>query len=386
MALDPRGDLVALARALIDIESVSGHEGPLADAVEEALRTMPHLSVRRDGDTLIARTELGRAQRVVVAGHLDTVPVAGNLPSALEGDRVVGRGAADMKGGIAVMLACAASLGEPNRDLTWVFYDHEEVAASLNSLARVPADDLAGDLAILMEPTSGTVEGGCQGTLRFTVETKGKAAHSARAWLGHNAVHDAFDVLARLVRYKPREVNVEGLTYREGLSAVRIEGGAGGNVIPDRCAVTVNFRFAPDRDEQAAKDFCRQVFVGYRPEFTDFAPAAKPGLDREIVRDFVAATGREPRAKYGWTDVARFATLGIPALNFGPGDPGKAHADDEFCPAGDLVACRDALLRYFSGRSTTVPHVSGADARQLLSATPVDESWATELEADRSAP
>ena len=346
MTLNLGGDLVGLARAVMDIESVSGHEGPLADAVEETLRGLPHLGVRRDGDTLIARTERGRAERVVVAGHLDTVPVAGNLPSRLEGDTLIGRGAADMKGGIAVMLACAAALREPARDITWVFYDHEEVAAPLNSLNRLDAE-LAADLAILMEPTSAVVEGGCQGTLRFEIETRGKAAHSARSWLGHNAIHDAFDVLARLVRYKPRQVEVEGLLFREGLNAVGIQGGGASNVIPDRCVVTINFRFAPDRDEQNAKDFCRQVFTGYRPVFTDFAPAAKPGLDRRIAREFVDAAGGECRAKYGWTDVARFAALGIPALNFGPGDPGKAHADDECCPVGDLIRCRDVLLRYF---------------------------------------
>lgn len=349
MNLDLSGDLVALFRQVIDVESVSGNERELADLVEVALRELPHLNVIRDGDTVIARTALGRAERVVIAGHLDTVPVAANLPSKLAGDLVYGRGSADMKGGVAVALACAAALTEPNRDLTWVFYDHEEVEAERNSLTRIAAEHpewLAGDFAVLMEPTGAVVEGGCQGTLRCRVSTQGVAAHSARSWLGHNAIHDAGEILNRLAAYEPRQITVEGLAYREGLNAVGISGGIAGNVIPDACSVMVNFRFAPDRDEAEAKGHCREVFDGFELEFTDFAPAARPGLDRPIAAQFVAAVGGEPRAKYGWTDVARFAALGIPAVNFGPADPGKAHADDEFCPIPELFACRDALLRW----------------------------------------
>ncbi len=349
MSLDLTGDLVSLFRQVVDIESVSGNEVGLADVVEAALRGLPHLRVVRDGDTVVAFTELGRAERVVIAGHLDTVPVAGNLPSRLEGELVYGRGTADMKGGVAVALACAAQLHEPNRDITWIFYDHEEVTAAENSLTRLAAEHpewLAGDFAVLMEPTSGQVEGGCQGTLRFTLTTTGVAAHSARAWLGHNAIHDAADVLARLLRYEPRQVDVEGLTYREGLNAVAITGGIAGNVIPDACTVTVNFRFAPDRDEAEALAHCRQVFEGYELVFIDFALGARPGLDRPIAKEFLAAVGGRARAKFGWTDVARFSALGVPAVNFGPADPGKAHADDECCPVADLYTCRDALLRW----------------------------------------
>ncbi|MGB4271020.1 MAG: succinyl-diaminopimelate desuccinylase [Propionicimonas sp.] len=351
MTLDPRGDLVRLFRDIVDIESVSGDEGDLADAVESALRDCAHLSVLRDGDTVIARTELGRAERVVIAGHLDTVPVAGNLPSWVVGELVYGRGTADMKGGVAVALALAVSLERPTRDITWIFYDHEEVAAEDNSLTRVAAnrpDLLAGDFAVLMEPTSATVEGGCQGTLRFTLTTRGVAAHSARAWLGRNAIHDAGDVLARLSAYQPRSVAVDGLVYREGLNAVGITGGVATNVIPDACVVTVNFRFAPDRDAENALAHCREVFEGYELVVTDLALGARPGLDTPIARDFVAATGGEPSAKYGWTDVARFSALGVPAVNFGPADPGKAHADDEQCPIADLYTCRDALQRWLS--------------------------------------
>ncbi len=349
MALDLTGDLVALFRQVVDIESVSGNERELADAVEAALRPLPHLHVVRDGDTVIASTRLGRAERVVVAGHLDTVPVAGNLPSSVVGDLVYGRGTCDMKGGVAVALACAATLDAPNRDVTWVFYDHEEVDARDNSLTRIAAEHpewLAGDFAVLMEPTSAGIEGGCQGTLRFNVTTRGRAAHSARAWLGSNAIHEAAELLVRLGEYRPREVTVDGLVYREGLNAVAISGGIAGNVIPDTCTVTVNFRFAPDRDADSAMGHCREVFAGHDLEFTDFALGARPGLDRPIAREFLAAVGGTAAPKYGWTDVARFAALGIPAVNFGPADPGKAHADDECCPIADLYTCREALLRW----------------------------------------
>ena len=351
MSLELTGDLVTLFQQVVDVESVSGNERALADLVEAALRRLPHLAVVRTGDTIVARTNLGRSERVVVAGHLDTVPVAGNLPSRLEGDLVFGRGTADMKGGVAVALACAAALDAPNRDITWIFYDHEEVAAEDNSLTRVAREHpewLAGDFAVLMEPTSAQVEGGCQGTLRFTLSTRGTAAHSARAWLGHNAIHDVAEPLARLAAYQPRQVDVDGLVYREGLNAVAIAGGIAGNVIPDACVLTVNFRFAPDRDEADAQRHCREVFAGHELDFIDVAPGARPGLDRPIAQEFLAAVGGEARPKYGWTDVARFSALGVPALNFGPADPGKAHADDEYCPVADLYACRDALLRWLS--------------------------------------
>ena len=351
MDLDPHGDLIELFRGIVDIESVSGNERRLADAIERALRSLPHLDVIRDGDTLIARTALGRAQRVVIAGHLDTVPVAGNLPSRLVDGVVHGRGTVDMKGGVAVMLQLAALATAPSRDLTWIFYDHEEVAAVDNSLTRIAAtrpESLAGDFAVLMEPTSAQIEGGCQGTLRYLVTTRGKAAHSARSWMGHNAIHDMGEVLRRLEQYVPRVVEVEGLTYREGMNAVEIGGGIAGNVIPDRCAITVNFRFAPDRDEAGAVAHCRELMAGYDIDVIDFALGARPGLDRPIAQEFLAAVGGTPVAKFGWTDVARFSALGTPAVNYGPGDALKAHADDEACPVTDLYVCREALLRWLS--------------------------------------
>lgn len=351
MTLDLNADLVTIMRTIVDCESVSGNERELADMVEAALAPYRHLEVTRDGDAVVARTHLGRPTRVVIAGHLDTVPVAGNLPSWVDDGRVYGRGACDMKGGVAVALVVAAALAEPRHDITWIFYDNEEVEATANGLGRLARnrpDLMAGDFAVLMEPTSARIEGGCQGTLRAVVTTRGKAAHSARSWLGHNAIHDAGEVLAILAAYRPRRVVVDGLEYREGLNAVGIAGGVAGNVIPDRCEVTVNLRFAPDRDENNARAHIAQVFSGFEVEVVDFAPAARPGLNAKVAASFLDAVGGEPVAKYGWTDVARFSAMGVPAVNYGPADPGKAHADDEFCPIADLHSCRDGLLRWLS--------------------------------------
>jgi succinyl-diaminopimelate desuccinylase len=351
--LDLANDPVALLRALIDIESVSGNEAEIADAIEAALRPYRHLEVARDGQVIIARTLLGRPSRVIIAGHLDTVPIANNVPSWVTGEGkstiVWGRGACDMKGGIAVQLMAAAALSTPSRDVTWIFYDCEEIDESRNGLARIARErpgDLAGDFAVLCEPSNARIEGGCQGTLRAEIELTGRAAHSARAWMGHNAVHDAGPVLQRLADHVPAQVEVDGLTYREGLNAVKISGGIAGNVIPDRCVIEINYRFAPDKSPAQAEAYVRQVLDDYPVRVIDIGPGARPGLDQAVAHEFLAAVGGEATAKLGWTDVARFSAMRIPAVNFGPGDPSKAHADDEWCPAVDVIACRDALLRW----------------------------------------
>jgi len=355
MSLDPGTDLVTLLRAVVDVESVSGNEKRLADLVEELLRAQPHLDVKRDGDCVVASTHLGRGQRVLVAGHLDTVPVAGNLPSMVEetpdGIVIHGRGTVDMKGGVAVALKLACELDEPRFDLTWVFYDHEEVDASLNGLGRLARnhpDLLRADFAVLMEPTGARVEGGCQGTIRVRITTEGRAAHSARAWMGENAIHGLADVLARLAAYQPRRIEVEGLEYREGLNAVRIGGGVAGNVVPPEAWVEINYRFAPDKSIDEALDHLREVFDGYPLKATDLSSAARPGLDRPLAQEFVQAVGGEAFPKYGWTDVGRFSALGIPAVNYGPGDSSLAHRDDERCPAEHLTTCADGLRRWLS--------------------------------------
>ncbi|HST47112.1 succinyl-diaminopimelate desuccinylase [Jatrophihabitans sp.] len=352
-ALDLSRSVAQLTADLVDIESVSGNEARIADAVEAAARRHGSLSVRRLGNVVIVRTELGRPDRVVLAGHLDTVPVAGNLPSRLADGRLHGCGTSDMKSGVAVQLRVLEHVGSgalrPQVDLTWLFYDCEEVDSARNGLNRVAAEHpelLAADLAILLEPTNGTVEGGCQGSMRAGVSTEGRRAHSARSWLGSNAIHAAAPILQRLADYRAREVEVEGLTYREGLNAVFIEGGVAGNVIPDRCLVTVNYRFAPDRSEAEAEQHLRSVFDGFSLTVLDSAPAARPGLDRPLARRAVAALGGEVAAKLGWTDVARFSALGIPALNFSPGDPNLAHRPDESVELAQLDRCERLLVDF----------------------------------------
>ncbi|WP_432515245.1 succinyl-diaminopimelate desuccinylase [Kineococcus sp. SYSU DK001] len=354
---DPSIDVVELTRRVCDTPSVSGDETALADAVEAALRAPGAFEVTRDGDAVVARTTLGRAERVLLAGHLDTVPLTDppNLPvrreqHPVDGDVLVGRGTCDMKGGVGVQLALArrvAAAGAANRrDVTFVFYDHEEVEAARNGLGRLARNAphlLAADFAVLLEPSSAVVEGGCNGTLRAEVTTTGKAAHSARPWRGRNAIHDAAPVLARLAAYEPREVDVEGLVFREALNAVLVSGGVATNVIPDRCVVTVNYRFAPSIDAAAAEAHVREVFDGFDVRVTDAADGARPGLHLPAAADFVARTGTTPLPKYGWTDVARFSALGVPAVNYGPGDNATAHADDERCRTAELEQCLDVL-------------------------------------------
>ncbi|MGW7353341.1 succinyl-diaminopimelate desuccinylase [Streptomyces sp. NPDC054784] len=354
--LDLEQDAAALTAQLVDFPSESGSEKPLADAVEAALRGLPHLRVDRYGNNVVARTDLGRAERVILAGHIDTVPAADNVPSRLDDDGVLwGCGTSDMKSGVAVQLRVAATVPAPLRDLTFVFYDNEEVDASLNGLGHLAAahpDWLAGDFAVLLEPSSGQVEGGCQGTLRVLLRTEGTRAHSARGWLGVNAIHAAEPVLARLAAYEPRRRVIDGLEYREGLNAVRVEGGVAGNVIPDECVVTVNFRYAPDRSPEEALAHVREVFAGCGvAELTvdDSSPGALPGLAHPAAAAFVAAVGGEPKPKFGWTDVSRFSALGVPAVNYGPGDPNLAHKRDEHVRTETVLHCEAALRDWLTG-------------------------------------
>jgi succinyl-diaminopimelate desuccinylase len=329
---DVLADPVALTRALVDIESMSRNEKEIADRVDEVLREVPHLSTYRYGNTVMARTDLGRAQRVALAGHLDTVPLNDNFPARLAGDVIHGCGTSDMKSGVALALHLAVSLAEPRYDLTYLFYEAEEIESEYNGLYLVSQEHpewLAADFAVLLEPTYGAIEAGCQGTMRATVGTTGRRAHSARSWYGVNAIHAAGEVLRRLQAYEARTVTIDGCVYREGLNAVGISGGVAGNVIPDRCEVQVNYRFAPDRTPEQAESHLREVFAGFSVELTDAAPGALPGLTAAPARELLAAVDAPPVGKLGWTDVARFAALGIPALNFGPGDPNLAHAPDE---------------------------------------------------------
>jgi succinyl-diaminopimelate desuccinylase len=349
-SLDATIDVVSLTEAICNIESVSGNEAALADAIEAVLKACDHLEVIRDGDAIVARTSLGRTSRVVIAGHIDVVPLANNLPVRREvigGEPSLwGRGTVDMKGGVAVQLKLAVELTSPNVDVTWVFYDHEEVDASLNGLGRLSRNMpsiLEADFAVLCEPTSSVIEGGCNGTMRVSVSARGVKAHSARPWMGENAIHGVAEVLSRLASNSPGTVSVDGLDYRESLNAVMISGGIATNVIPDLATVTVNYRFAPSKSLADAEQYLRSFFSGFEVEVTDASAGARPGLDLPAAKAFVESIGVAARPKYGWTDVARFSALGIPAVNYGPGDPNKAHADDESVPVVQIENCYAGL-------------------------------------------
>lgn len=360
--LDLTQDVAELTRDLLDIFSVSSDEKRIADAVEKQLTSLEHLSVTRDGDSIIARTNWGKDKRIVLAGHLDTVPLPqvegslGTVPSQWveeDGEKVLyGRGATDMKGGVAVQLALAAALTDAHYDITYVFYDHEEVASELSGLARLMRNHESlltdADFAVLLEPTNGTIEGGCNGTMRFWIHTHGKASHSGRSWVGENAIHKMADVLGRLATYEAQTYDVEGLAFREGLNAVQIEGGIAGNVIPDHSKVHINYRFAPNKTLDQAIAHVENVFEGYELEFVDKSSAARPGLDAELSRSLIESVGQEPKPKYGWTDVARFSEIGIPAVNFGPGDALLAHTDNEHVSVEAIRECYRALHQWLT--------------------------------------
>jgi succinyl-diaminopimelate desuccinylase len=348
--LELAGDPVVLTTALVDVPSVSRDEGELAGAVEGALRAQAgHLEVARFGNTVLARTNLGRAQRVVLAGHLDTVPINENLPARLEDGVLHGCGTVDMKSGDAVMLHVAATVTEPAHDLTFIFYDCEEIDSVHNGLGRIEREApewLEGDLAIVCEPSNAVIEAGCQGTMRIELRTTGRRAHTARAWMGVNAIHKLAGALRILDDYEPRTAEIDGCVYREGLQAVSISGGVQGNVVPDEAVLAINFRFAPDRSPEQAEEHLRQVFAAYTVTVVDCAVGAMPGLSAPAARELVAAAGGEPVAKLGWTDVARFAARGLPAVNFGPGDPSLAHTKEEHVPVAQIRRCAEVLGRF----------------------------------------
>ncbi len=355
----PVEDPVALTEALMRIGSVSGDEDGIAAAVTAALGPARHLHVERDGNCVIARTDLGRGRRVVVAGHIDTVPQpsAGPIPVRIEDGVLHGRGSVDMLGGVAMALVAAVTLPEPAVDVTYLFYDCEEVDHERNGLTRLSRtrpDVLQGDVAVLGEPTALALEGGCQGNVTIEVSVAGRAAHTARPWMGSNAVHAAAGVVAAVAAADTRRPVVDGLEYREAVQVVRISGGRQvNNVVPDSCTVVVNHRFAPDRTRDEALGFLAGLVGDHPWRVLDGADGARPGLDRpelKALADVVAdRTGQAPRAKLGWTDVARFAALGIPAVNLGPGRPELAHADDEQVPVADLVTAADILRSWLAG-------------------------------------
>jgi succinyl-diaminopimelate desuccinylase len=347
----PSGDLFALAAALVDIPSISRNERAIADLIEAELRPLPHLAVHRIGDNVVARTELGRSRRLVLGGHTDTVPADGNEGARIEGDRLYGLGATDMKGGVATLLELARTVPEPMIDVTYVLYAREEIPrihSGLLEIERTQPELLDGDVALLGEPTLGAVEAGCQGTLRVRVTLTGARAHTARPWMGRNAIHRLGALLALVDGYEPRRPVVEGCEYHEALQAVAVEGGHAGNVVPDSAVVVLNHRFAPDRSNDEAVAHVRAVVGavledGDSFELVEIAPAARPGLDDPLLAALVARNGLEVRAKLGWTDVAFFAERGVPASNFGPGDATLAHTAGEFLERSSLLETHAAL-------------------------------------------
>ncbi|MCS4489882.1 succinyl-diaminopimelate desuccinylase [Corynebacterium sp. ES2794-CONJ1] len=358
--IDLSMDPVELTEALMNIPSPSHHEEALADELEGSLRKLPDVEVLRLGNSLVARTNRGLPARVILAGHIDTVPPAENLPArrGLDSrgrDTLFGLGSVDMKSGLAVYAHTFATLSQSpdlKYDLTLVCYEAEEVAERYNGLkfiAEQHPEWLRGDLALLGEPSEAIIEAGCQGSIRLKVSARGVRAHSARSWLGLNAMHLLAPVIANIAAYKASEVDVDGCYYHEGLNIVHCESGVATNTIPDEAWLYVNYRFAPHRDLDAAMAHLLEVLdlpdsVDY--EIDDAVPGARPGLDQHVVQDLIAATGQEPRAKFGWTDVARFSELGIPAVNFGSGDPSFCHKKDEQCPVEMITELAEVLRRY----------------------------------------
>lgn len=347
VAEDLPSDLLGRTAELVDVASVSHHEAALADQIEAELRGHRWLLVERLGDNVVARTEHGRPLRVLLVGHLDTVVPNGNERARIEGDTLWGLGSTDMKGGLAIMLELARTMPATAVDVSYVFYAAEEVASEHNGLRRLFAerpDLLAGDLALVGEPTAGRLEAGCQGTMRLEVTLTGRRAHTARPWMGVNAVHRLGAVLSALAAYRPREPLIAGCQYREGLQAVAVSGGVAGNVVPDWAAITINHRFAPDRSPAEAERHVRELLEPLlEPEdsmaVVDLAPPAPPALDQPLLAAFVGRANLGVEAKLGWTDVARFAEHGIPAANFGPGDSTLAHTAEERLEREPLEWC-----------------------------------------------
>jgi len=325
-------ELGKLTLDLVNISSVSKDEKSIADSIEEALKKCNHLKLTRVNNSLVAQTSFGNKQRVVIAGHIDTVPANNNFPGKINNSEVVGLGSVDMKSGIAVALKLASEITSSNFDITYLFYESEEIETKFNGLELITKqqkDLLNCDFAILMEPTNGILEVGCQGSLRFEVSTSGKRSHSARWWNGENAIHKTNKILEILNNYKSREPEIDGYKFREGLQAVKINGGIAGNVVPDSVSVSINHRFAPDTSIDQATTNMKNLFKDFNFLLVDAANAAPTGLSNPVIKDFVSSIGKSIAPKFGWTDVARFASNGIPAINFGPGDPNLAHHPDE---------------------------------------------------------
>ena len=344
-------ELGKLTLDLVNISSVSKDEKSIADSIEEALKKYSHLKLTRVNNSIVAKTNFGNKQRVVIAGHIDTVPANNNFPGKIDNAEVIGLGSVDMKSGIAVALKLAAELTSSNYDITYLFYESEEIETKYNGLELITKqqkDLLDCDFAILMEPTNGILEVGCQGSLRFEVSTSGKRSHSARWWNGENAIHKTNKILEILNNYKSREPEIDGYKFREGLQAVKINGGIAGNVVPDSVSVSINHRFAPDTSIDQATSNMKNLFKDFNFLLVDAANAAPTGLNNPLIKEFVSSIGKNIAPKFGWTDVARFASAGIPAINFGPGDPNLAHHPDEKVSISQIDDVYESLKKWLS--------------------------------------
>ena len=344
-------DLFKLTHELVCIPSESFQEKEIVDFVEHKLSEAPWLDVTRIGDNIVAKTGDTKGMRLLLGGHTDTVPAQGNDQIRLSEDSIWGIGSADMKGGIAIMLSLALNVPDSAVDMTYVFYAREEVAHKHNGLLEIEANEpelLIADLAILGEPTSGNIEAGCQGTMRFTLELKGERAHTARPWMGRNAIHRLSGVLTAIEDYESRNPVIEGCQYREALQVVKVEGGIAGNVVPDSTTLTINHRVAPDRSLDIAEKEIRDLLEPFMEpadelKVVDAAPPAKPGLSNPILASMIESHQLNVQAKLGWTDVAFFDQKGIPAANFGPGDATLAHTSNEQVERSSIDQCYLAL-------------------------------------------
>jgi succinyl-diaminopimelate desuccinylase len=346
------GTVAEVCRALVATPSEYGEEALIADLVEERCRELG-VRMERLGNAIVARTG-GDGDAVALVGHLDTVPNWEGGGVGVEGDRIVGRGAADMKGGVAVMFRLLERFAHEPRPLQFVFYDREEGPNHLNGIHAVLAEATllrtAPAFAVVLEPTGNTVHAGAVGTMNADVTYHGRLAHAARPWEGANAITAAAAALARFAARREEPVVVEGLTFHDTVTITMASGGAARNVVPDRFVLGVNVRVAPGRSlDDAQREVERLAGPEAEVEWLDRSPPATPSVTTPAIADFVRRTGLEVRPKQAWTDVATLQAAGIPALNFGPGEPAQAHQRDEWVSIAALQQCEATLAGYLEG-------------------------------------
>ena len=345
---DPR-DLIGRTLQLVRIDSPTRHESEISDFLHERLQGASGFVVERIGRALVLRpAERSGRPLVVLGGHVDTVPAVEGNPPRVEGERIYGRGASDMKAGLALMWALADEpVARPRYDLGMVFYDAEEGPYVQNGLGPVLEscpwlEDAA--LAIMLEPSDNLVHLGCMGTLHARVIFRGRAAHSARPWQGENAIHKAAPLLARLAEMKPAEVDVSGLPFVGVVSATVASGGGSRNVVPDAFTLNVNYRFAPTRPRSEARAFVRELAGDTELVVDEVCPSGPVPVGNAVLEDLRGRCGVKAASKQAWTDVARFAEHGVDAVNFGPGETAEAHQPDESVAVSSVLRA-DRLLR-----------------------------------------